>query len=190
MSSEWTRTEKLTLYSLLVAVVGVSVVLLTVPEFRRFLGLSNSVTIPLQATSSSSVSAESPEVPARQSLPNATFSKRVKVPADKMWFDTGITLARGAKLDIRATGQWSDAGLPLRYWGANGTGDTWPGTIVASANLDALVGKVGNVSFLAGESYSGNSPASGKLYLSMNDIPNGFSGNLGTMDVVISYSQH
>jgi tetratricopeptide (TPR) repeat protein len=119
-----------------------------------------------------------------------TETKRVSVPADAMWFDTGITLAKGAKLDIRASGQWSDGGLPLHYWGANGTGNPWPGTLVASANLDALVGKIGNVTFLAGESYSGNSPASGKLYLSMNDIPNSFPGNLGAMDVEISYSQH
>ncbi len=60
---------------------------------------------------------------------------------------------------------------------------------MASAHLDELVGKVGHVTFRVGESYSGNR-SSGKLYLSMNDIPNGFSGNLGTMNVEVSYSQH
>jgi uncharacterized membrane protein YkgB len=138
MRREWTRTEKLTLYSLLVAIVGVSIALLTVPEFRRFLGLTGSVTANPQATTDLSVSVNSPEAPVKQSVYSATFSKQVKVPADKMWVDTGISLAKGAKLDILASGQWSDAGSPLRYWGPNGTGDPWPGTIVASANLDAL----------------------------------------------------
>jgi hypothetical protein len=189
MRSEWTRTEKLTLYSLLVAIVGVSVALLTVPEFRRFLGLTGSAIANPQALSDPSVSVKSPDKSAKQSVSSAMVSQRVKVPADKMWVDTGITLIKGAKLDIVASGQWSDAGLPLRYWGPDGTGGPWPGTIVASADLDALVGKVGSISFLVGGSYSGSSPVSGKLYLSMNDIPNGFSGNLGTMDVEISYQQ-
>jgi tetratricopeptide (TPR) repeat protein len=123
-------------------------------------------------------------------LAHWTETKAVSVPSQVMWFDTGITLAQGAKLDIRASGQWSDGGQPIRYWGPNGTGSPWAGTIVPSANLDALVGKIGDVTFVVGESFSDNSPASGKLYLSINDIPNSFTNNQGAMNVEVSYSQH
>jgi tetratricopeptide (TPR) repeat protein len=123
-------------------------------------------------------------------LAHWTEKKTVSVPGQVMWFDTGVTLAQGAKLDIRASGQWSDGGQPTRYWGPGGTGASWPGTIVPSANLDALVGKVGDVTFPVGASYSGNSPAAGKLYLSINDVADSFSNNSGSMSVEISYSQH
>jgi tetratricopeptide (TPR) repeat protein len=121
-------------------------------------------------------------------LANWTEIKEVSVPAQVMWFDTGIVLDKGAKIYIHASGQWSDGGQPTRYWGANGTGDPWTGTIVPDANLDALVGKVGDVTFTVGESYSGSSPSSGRLYLSINDVPNSFSTNTGAMSVEISYS--
>lgn len=78
MSSEWTRTEKLTLYSLLVAVIGVSVTLFTVQEFRRFLGLSSSATTTPHTTSASSVAAESPEASSRQ-----PETRMINVPAQR-----------------------------------------------------------------------------------------------------------
>jgi hypothetical protein len=189
MFSKWTRTERLTLYSLLVAMVGVSITLLTVQEFRQFLGLDNSMRANPQVASASPVSVDTRELPTRQLPSEQTVKKRVNVPADKIWADTGITLTIGARLNISSSGRWSDGGQPFRYWGPNGTGDPWPGTILASANLDALIGKVSDTAFLVGSNYSGTSPASGRLYLSINDVPNSFSGNIGSMNVEIEYSQ-
>ena len=71
---------------------------------------------------------------------------------------------------------------------SNGANAPYPGTFVPSANLAELVGKVGDATFAVGERFSGSSPASGKLYLSLNDVPGEFSDNSGVMNVRISYS--
>jgi hypothetical protein len=105
-----------------------------------------------------------------------------------MWVDTGIELTKGAKLSIHASGQWSDGGKPIRFWGPNGSGNPWPGALSDAANLDALIGKVGDATFLVGESYSGSSPQSGRLFLSINDFPGYFSNNSGAMKVEITYN--
>jgi hypothetical protein len=117
-------------------------------------------------------------------------TREVLVPANEMWFDTGINLTKGAQLNIRASGEWSDGGVPLRFWGPNGTGDPWSGTIVPSANLDALVGRIGTTKFLVGDGYAGRSPESGNLRFSINDVPGSFSGNKGAMKVEVSYSSY
>jgi hypothetical protein len=127
---------------------------------------------------------------ATQTPPRTIETREVLVPANEMWFDTGVTLTKGAQLNLRASGQWSDGGVPLRFWGPNGTGDPWPGTIVAAANLDALVGKIGTTKFVVGDSYSGRAPESGTLRLSINDTPDSFSGNKGSMRVEVSYSSY
>lgn len=115
-------------------------------------------------------------------------TKELVVPAREMWVDTGIVLTKGAKLSIHASGQWSDGGKPIRFWGPNGAGRAWPGTLSDAANLDALIGKVGDATFLVGESYSGSAPQSGRLFLSMNDFPGYFSNNSGAMKVEITYN--
>ena len=115
-------------------------------------------------------------------------TREVLVPATEMWFDTGINLSKGAQVTIRASGEWSDGGLPVRFWGPNGTGERKPGTIVPSANLDALVGKVGPGTFLIGQNFFGTSPDSGNLLLSINDTPDSFPNNKGSMKVEVSYS--
>ena len=115
-------------------------------------------------------------------------TKELMVPAREMWVDTGIVVTKGAKLSIHASGQWSDGSKPVRFWGPNGTGNSWPGTLSDAANVDALIGKVGDATFLVGESYSGSCPQSGRLFLSMNDFPGYFSNNSGAMKVEISYN--
>ena len=122
--------------------------------------------------------------------PPTIETREILVPATEMWFDTGIRLTKGAQLNIRASGEWSDGGIPLRFWGPHGSGNPWPGTILPSANLDALVGKIGTTKFLIGDSYAGRSPESGNLRLSINDIQGSFSGNKGAMKVDLSYSSY
>lgn len=145
-----------------------------------------------KAESANRTQTVTPAVPptATPSPPPTIETREVMVPATEMWFDTGITLTKGAQLNIRASGEWSDGGVPTRFWGPNGTGDPWPGTIVPSANLDALVGTIGATKFLVGDSYAGRSPESGNLRLSINDIAGSFSGNKGAMKVEISYSSY
>lgn len=125
---------------------------------------------------------------ALQTAPPNIETREVLVPATEMWFDTGINLNKGAQLTIRASGEWSDGDVPVRFWGPNGTGDRRPGTIVPTADLNALVGKVGPGTFLVGQNFFGTSPDSGNLLLSINDTPDSFSSNKGTMKVEVSYS--
>src|ERR1044072_1324085 len=123
-----------------------------------------------------------------QTPPPTIATRELLVPANEMWFDTGIILNKGAQLSIRASGEWSDGGVPLRFWGPNGTGDPWPGTILPAANLDALVGKIGTSKFLIGDSFSGHALQSGTLQLSINDVPYRLATNKGSMRAVVSYS--
>ena len=127
---------------------------------------------------------------ATQTPPPTIETREVLVPANEMWFDTGIVLNKGAQLNIRASGEWSDGGVPLRFWGANGTGDPWPGTILPAANLDALVGKIGTSKFLVGDSFSGRALQSGTLQLSINDVPDSFATNKGSMRAVVSFTSY
>jgi tetratricopeptide (TPR) repeat protein len=105
---------------------------------------------------------------ASDQLANWVETKNVTVPANVFWFDTGITLTKGATLTMDASGQWSNVGN--NYVNSNGYGSPYPGTVLASANLASLIGKIGDVTFSVGEHYSASSPASGKLFLAMNDV--------------------
>jgi Tfp pilus assembly protein PilF len=121
-------------------------------------------------------------------LANWIEMKEVSVPAEVFWFDTGITLAKGARLTIDASGQWSNVGS--NFVTPDGTGGTYPGTALSSANLASLIGKIGDVKFAVGSHYSGSSPASGKLFLTMNDVPGTYTDNSGALDVRITYGSH
>jgi hypothetical protein len=103
-----------------------------------------------------------------------------------MWVDTGITLASGDGLVMRASGQWANTSPHVPY-DANGLSNTWPGTVLESANIGSLIGRVGGVTFPVGAYYSNSSPASGRLYLSMNDVPGTYADNWGRVSVTISY---
>jgi tetratricopeptide (TPR) repeat protein len=113
-------------------------------------------------------------------------TKVLSVPAEESSFDTGITLTRGARLTIEASGQWSNNGSDL--FSPNGASGPYPGTVIASANIASLIGKIGEEKFVVGERYSGTSPASGQLILMMNDIPGQYTDNSGALSVQVSYS--
>lgn len=187
---EWTRTEKLNFYAVIVAIVGVCVALLTVPEVRRFLGLTDRTPTtlqstpdstslresppktPLQSTSNapqitpaSSATTELPQVPVKQATKIEPFNKRVEVPANEMWFDTGIDVTgKTVRIEYEA-GRWSNGGDQPLF--ADGRGaNSWNGLIVPDAPLRSLVGKTSNRTFFVGNLYEG-SIGQGKLYLSI-----------------------
>lgn len=120
-------------------------------------------------------------------LANWIEIKNVSLPAQEKWLDTGITLSKGQRLTIEASGQWCNGGAdPLVD--PDGLDHTHPGILLGSANLATLIGKIGDSTFAVGRNYSGSSPNSGKLFLSMNDLPDGFSDNSGAISVEVSYS--
>jgi len=106
------------------------------------------------------------------------------VPANVLWVDTGLTLQQGQQFRIEASGQWSNTGPPSL--GPDGfKGYLFPGTVLPSASLASLIGKVGDVVFALGGSFEGPSPSSGRLFLSINDTPDTFSDNQGSLSVAI-----
>jgi len=115
----------------------------------------------------------------------ATLPRAIEVPASASWVDTGIEVTQGAELEITASGQWSNAGPPAKGPGGF-DGYVHPGTVLASAPLAALIGKVGEEMFAVGERFAGRSPATGRLYLSINDTAGTFGDNQGVLKVTIT----
>ncbi len=122
-------------------------------------------------------------------LANWTETKTITVDAKTMWTDTGITLIDPSDITVQASGSWANGNNPPEYYSANGIGHLHPGTTIQSASLGALIGKIGGNTFVVGENYSGRTPASGKLYLGMNDLPtaDAYTDNLGQLTVQITY---
>jgi hypothetical protein len=109
---------------------------------------------------------------------------KVTVPANVLWVDSGLTLKQGQGFTIRASGLWSNTGPPAL--GPDGfIGTLFPGTLLPSANLGSLIGRVGDQLFAIGESLDGTSPGDGKLFLAINDTPSTFADNEGELVVTI-----
>lgn len=103
---------------------------------------------------------------ASEHLANWIETKSLSVSSQEMWVDTGITLTKGQKISIEASGQWTNGGGDA-FVGANGQNRFDSATVLPSATVAAFVGKIGSEVFLIGDNYSGNALNSGKLYLSM-----------------------
>lgn len=115
------------------------------------------------------------------SLPTRT---EVTVSANVLWLDTGVALQAGQQFRVQASGLWSNTGPPAK--GPNGfIGFSHPSSLLPTANFASLIGRVGGVMFPVGESFEGPSPGSGTLFLSINDLPNTFADNQGTLAVTI-----
>lgn len=121
---------------------------------------------------------------------NAENSKKiVSVPANVQWFDTGIDVTSGAALRIEyQSGQWRNT-QDSNY--CTGDGKMYDGQnklILPSALLASLIGKVGTTTFSVGNSFQGK-VGSGRLYLSLNDVPGTFNDNNGELIVAISQDE-
>jgi len=104
-----------------------------------------------------------------------------RVDARVGWCDTGVALQRGQRLNMCAGGRWSNGG---EYRGPAGFERyRLAGTVVADADLAALVGRVGDATFAIGGSQVITSPANGTLQLSINDVPGTFDDNQGSVEV-------
>ena len=99
--------------------------------------------------------------------------------------NTGVELSRGQRLSVSAQGTWSNSGPPAKD--ANGFPNyKYPGTLLESADLASLIGKVGDSPFALGADFDGASPGSGVLYLSINDTPDTFDDNEGQLTVQVN----
>jgi hypothetical protein len=108
-----------------------------------------------------------------------------RVPAQAEWCDTGVEVSEGQAINVRfGEGQWSNAGPPA--FRQDGIGSVLAGTWVERAPLGALVGRVGDSTFLIGSRESVVSPANGHLMLAMNDVRGTYGDNQGWLDVYIA----
>lgn len=126
--------------------------------------------------------------PAHRQLPLSALATvlptEVAIPANVLWVDTGVTLQQGQPFRVEASGTWSNAGPPSV--GPDGFGSyTYPGTVLPTAGLGSLIGKVADSIFPVGANFSGVSPKAGRLYLSINDTPDTFTDNQGQLTVKI-----
>jgi hypothetical protein len=111
-------------------------------------------------------------------------TKTVTMPANVMWFDTGVALKEGQKFVITAEGRWW---LGDSSCGPLGTDRTTGDALLPNVDLGTLVARVDDESFIVGDKMSMLSPRTGNLYLSMNAVPAHFKDNKGAIRVHISY---
>jgi hypothetical protein len=116
------------------------------------------------------------------------------VPANQVWFDTGITLAAGETVKIKYTGgRWnvSPAAANLTAQGSSRY-IAKPGYALAGKPEGSLIGKVGNGNaFYVGNNFEVPVGQTGKLFLTANDDQRGEFGagyrdNSGSINVNIS----
>jgi hypothetical protein len=116
-----------------------------------------------------------------------TSGSTVTVPANQPWTPTGMAVRRGETIRINATGDVNWSPNPADHASPAGaaTGRRSDGPVVANAAGGALIGRVGNSQpFLIGNRDAVRMPASGELFLGIND--NILTDNTGNFTVTLS----
>ena len=103
-----------------------------------------------------------------------------RVPADKEWTDTGLTLAGGKYYLLRADGRWQHSRLP-----SGGGGPMGLSTPHRGLPLCSLVGRTDEDVFFVGDELVIGPNAGGRLFLGMNDVGRNFSDNSGALTVEV-----
>jgi len=115
-------------------------------------------------------------------------SVTILVPADAGWFDTDIDVKQGETVRLFASGLWGSGGYPAApYTGPDGfTGALVPTAMVPDAPYGSLVGRIGDKTFKVGA--EAVQSFAGRLFLALNDTPDGAADNQGYMVVTIEKS--
>jgi hypothetical protein len=137
---------------------------------------------------------------AGQVYPVSAAVTPIRVPADVEWVSTGMGLNLGQTVHLSAQGL-AITGPINQYFGSRSgpAGQTWnlgcgqyegapPPCALNDAPYGALVGKVGpdGQPFLIGDASEFISPASGKLYLAVNDNLTFYNDNLSGFTVLFA----
>jgi hypothetical protein len=115
------------------------------------------------------------------------------------WQDSGVAITQGQKVSLRASGEWtgqmefvSKENFIVHWKGPDGGFAVDPARaslfLLPSVLGGALVGKIGpaGAPFLVGASLDLIAPASGNLFLAMNDDQGMLKDNQGSVQVSIS----
>ena len=104
----------------------------------------------------------------------------VRVPADKVWTDSGVDLARGKYYLLRAKGRWQYSARASG--GASAVGVT---ALHRGLPFYSLVGRTDGDVFTVGDELVVGPNSEGRLFLGMNDTSGRFGDNSGAMAVEI-----
>jgi hypothetical protein len=123
-------------------------------------------------------------------------AKMIEVNSKRVWTETGITLTKGDKVEIRASGKvtWDPALSSIGISGPDG--GSWTPRQVSRPDqfpapdlpIASLIGKVGKGKpFLVGDRVTFTADRNGELYLGLNDrqAPGAFEDNSGSFTASI-----
>jgi hypothetical protein len=119
-----------------------------------------------------------------------TFGRRqtttFTVPGNQQWIETDVTVQQGQTVDFRVTGEVEYApNARVSSAGAPRGGAGGPGVPIPNGPAGALIGRIDNGQpFLIGRNTSVRMPASGTLFLGIND--DDVSDNNGNFRVLLA----
>jgi hypothetical protein len=116
-----------------------------------------------------------------------TGGRTINVNANTAWTDTGLTVNAGDRVAFQASGEISYGRSPGQTASADGGADRRPNYPDPSVPVGALIGKVGNngTPFAIGNQRQAlGMPASGRLFLGVNDNERG--DNSGAFTVIVA----
>lgn len=149
---------------------------------RRDINSSEIGRIYLSAQGSGVAATTGSTAAAQPSVPGA-----IVVPGNQQWVATGITVRKGDRLGFNATGEVvlsadpNDKAQPAGAYGQRKA----PGSPLPTEFAGALIARIGNGEpFAIGGNTTATMPASGPLYLGIND--DGMADNSGQFNVVIT----
>lgn len=144
---------------------------------RNFLS-SEVAKIYFRAPSATGTTGQSPSTP--------EGGREIIVRADRGWTPTGITVSRGDTIRFETSGEIQLSPDPNDKASSAGslTGRNAPNAPIRNSLAGALIGRIGNgAPFGIGNQASIPAPASGRLFLGIND--DGLSDNTGEFRVVV-----
>ena len=116
----------------------------------------------------------------------------LEIPAQTMWFDTGLDVTNKTIQIKYESGMWSNDGAESNFCDGEGFipegkdfRDVIPKLLVTNAPLGALIGRTNGEPFFVGNTYE-DRPGEGRLYLSMNEKPDSFGDNAGSVRIAVS----
>ena len=116
----------------------------------------------------------------------------VNIPANNIWIDSGLDVTNKTIQIKYESGTWSNDGAASHFCDGEGFipesqdfRDVIPKLLVQNAPLGALVGRTNGEPFFVGNTYE-DRPGVGHLYLSINDKPDSFDDNAGSLRIVVT----
>lgn len=153
------------------------------------------VSLVVLGTGCSPVFAQSQQYPTNEQL------NVLDLAATAGWINTKVYVKRGWRVKISARGRWSNGNYTRSdrtvfrpFYGPDGFSDTSDPTnelLVPTTLVGSLIGRIGNSQpFAIGSNLTFVAANDGWLYLSMNDKPETFNDNQGSLNVTVQYTSN